>query len=508
MNQGMLPYFTTLFLMGLGTMLFFSICFLFLEFVSGKVNNKIYDTIASVVIIIGATGYIFTQSTGSVFMAQLVLGMVTISVVLILSFIKLTMLDYSILFAVFLIADRIVMLNEYFFGRTLYILILFISIMGISFVRLKTIRGNIFNVWFAFMMATLEGYIFEHIFNSLRVASSSIHSAPTKIIVWLLTASGLIVINLGLVYALKKRFNQYFYEINQMGKGYPAIEKRFIYVSMGILLAIAMIHLVYMIKYGFTYQVSQLLTIFCMLALVIQLLYLTLLFRVAHLKENLFNKEMENQSLIIYGADLEENLNSIKSIKHDIKNIFFTMGQFVEQSDNEDMKLFYQSKIYPFASDEIRKNDLYGKLLAIHNEQFRAFLYYKIFQALKAGVEIDFYFDFKGNKQAVGMDFTDLIRVLGILLDNGIEECVSVENGMIDLKISQNNDVLSYIIKNNVSASTKQIGIKAGSSSKGIERGKGLTIVQNIIQKYDCVTLNSYFEQESFVQRLNIYREL
>ena len=104
----------------------------------------------------------------------------------------------------------------------------------------------------------------------------------------------------------------------------------------------------------------------------------------------------------------------------------------------------------------------------------------------------------------IAMDFVDLIRVLGILLDNSIEECLNTPCGMIEIKISQNNDISSYTIKNSITAERKEIGVKAGQSTKGENRGNGLTIVQTILGKYDFVTLNSYFKEDFFVQNLNI----
>ena len=227
--------------------------------------------------------------------------------------------------------------------------------------------------------------------------------------------------------------------------------------------------------------------------------------RVSYLKDNLQDKLSENQNLILYSSNLEKNLGDIRGIKHDIKNIFFTMGTYVEQSENEDMKAFYQSEISPFANEEITKNDLYGKLMTVKNEQLKAFLYYKISQAVERNITVLVDISADSSSSDTAMDFIDLIRIVGILMDNAIEECFSLANGIITIKISQNNELISYKISNTTDPQKKETGIKAGVSSKGDNRGNGLIIVQNIIKKYGHIALNSYFQEDSFVQSLNVY---
>jgi two-component system sensor histidine kinase AgrC len=107
---------------------------------------------------------------------------------------------------------------------------------------------------------------------------------------------------------------------------------------------------------------------------------------------------------------------------------------------------------------------------------------------------------------AYAMEFTDLIRILGILLDNAIEECVELEHGSITIKISQNDDLISYAIKNTLRPENNDKTIKTGASEKGAGRGRGLLIVREILNKYDFVVLNTYYQDDGVVQNLAIYQ--
>jgi sensor histidine kinase regulating citrate/malate metabolism len=256
---------------------------------------------------------------------------------------------------------------------------------------------------------------------------------------------------------------------------------------------------------GFESSLPDFLNLLSPFALVIQVSFLIMIFRITWLKDNLKSKSLENQSLVAYSSGLEKNMDGIRNIKHDLKNIFLTMGSFVEQSGNPEIQAFYREKISPFANEEIVKSDLYGKLAAIDNEQLKAFMFYKITQAVERGIDVDLDISPRFPDSKKRMEFTDLVRVLGIFFDNAIEECMELEHGKLAVRISCNDDIVSYIIKNTVSPERKANGIRPNVSSKGSGRGAGLLIVRGILEDYDRVTLNSYFQDDCFVQNLVQY---
>jgi sensor histidine kinase YesM len=332
-----------------------------------------------------------------------------------------------------------------------------------------------------------------------------LNSNIEKIFVWGVAALATVVINLVIIFVMKRVFNKHFDEISRMGKAYPKTERFFIYNSIAILLIMSVAHGGYSLFNGINYALFNAFNLFSLFALIIQFSFLIFIFRITWLKDSLRNTTSENQSLAVYSSNLEKNINDIKNIKHDIKNIFLTMGNFVERSDDLEMQTFYREKINPFASDEIMKSDLYGKLTAIDNEQLKAFLFYKISQAVERGISFDLDISSSFSVAENFMEFYDLVRILGILLDNAIEECMELDSSVIAIKIARNNELISYSIRNTIQFETKWSGVRIGVSSKGSKRGNGLVIVKEIVGKYDFVTLNSYFQDDCFVQNLNLY---
>ena len=100
------------------------------------------------------------------------------------------------------------------------------------------------------------------------------------------------------------------------------------------------------------------------------------------------------------------------------------------------MQAFYREKINPFANGEIAKSDLHGKLSAVDSETLKSFLFRKITQALERGIELELDISPRFSASGASMELTDLVRVLGILLDNAIEECMRLGDGIIGMKLS------------------------------------------------------------------------
>lgn len=100
----------------------------------------------------------------------------------------------------------------------------------------------------------------------------------------------------------------------------------------------------------------------------------------------------------------------------------------------------------------------------------------------------------------------NLISIIGNLMDNAIEASEESDKKFIDIKIKE--DVLDYvfIIKNSTnnqeSYNTNAL-IQEGYSTKGNDRGFGLSVVKRIVKKYDGV-LNIKSENNIFIVRIDL----
>ena len=241
----------------------------------------------------------------------------------------------------------------------------------------------------------------------------------------------------------------------------------------------------------------------CTIIIMIQIIYIRLLVKSISVKEEMHLQENDLQQLAEYNRELENNMESIRNIKHDIKNLFLTMGGFVDKSGDEEMKVFYAKNIVPFTKQELQKNDLYMKLSNIHDESMKSFLYYKIMQGIDQNVDMDLQVQLDNTDNSFCMGQIDLIRILGILLDNAMEEA-KICNGTVVTTIKEDEREYIFSISNTVCQQTREKGVILGTTDKGLGRGNGLLIVNKLIRKYKNVLLNSFFKGDRFVQCLRI----
>jgi len=501
-----------------------------LGFIANKWPNKVV-TFAATMLALGVTiaPAVYWLIPGSNTMINLAVGFVMTATVFVLNFVKLRALDYAILFSCFAFLSRFVGIVRpirqvaHHFGLALTALLTLIAILAIYKIRLGKLKGNLFYCWFTVMLVFINGYVVTILFWRYIVRIGQAQTALVgALFVWGIAVSFVCGLSALLIYAIKRLFKKHFDNINRMGKAYPMIERFIIINSIGIFLLMGLAYyffgefnFTHDPTYGFIvtrqYPIIELTNLILLFSMTLQLFFIIMIYRLTWLQDNLKATAMENQSLAAYSSSLEKSMNDIKNIKHDVKNIFLTMGNFVERSGDKEMQAFYSKKISPFATDEIAKNDLLGKLAGLGNEQLKAFMFYKISQGIERDIDVKLditapvpNLGFSGN---FAIEFIDLVRILGVLLDNAIEECVEIPNGRIDIKISRNNEMFSCVIKNTVRPEIKERGIKPGTSTKGKNRGKGLVGIRNIIGKYDMVLLNSYFSERDFVQNLVVYAE-
>ncbi len=263
------------------------------------------------------------------------------------------------------------------------------------------------------------------------------------------------------------------------------------------------IHMLFFWLSESSYEIPLLWAGFSVMMVLIQIIYIRLLVKSISVKEEMRLQEKDLLQLAEYNRELEQNMEDLREIRHDIKNMFLTMGGFVGRSNDEEMKVFYEENIVPFAKRELQKNDLYAKLACIHSESLKSFLYFKIMQGIEQDVSMEL------QVQSADMDGiscigqTDLIRILGILIDNAVEEA-KLCKGTVEISMKEKEKEYLFSVGNTVRRQKRETGIAAGTTDKGPGRGNGLLIVDKLVRKYGNVLLNSFFKEEEFVQCLRI----
>ena len=249
---------------------------------------------------------------------------------------------------------------------------------------------------------------------------------------------------------------------------------------------------------------------------VITFFFILFIFISSSLLKNLHIKievEAERQKLEQqkkYIESLERNNNEIRKFKHDFNNIILGLEGYITNNEVDNIKLrdYFYNNIKDFNTKIELDNIVLSHLNNIKVPSIKNLLTNKIISAqnndFKVNIcienEID---DFYVNEM-------QLSRVLGIFLDNSLEAGLELDdNRFLELIILKVNKTIVIQITNtfkNTNLNIDQIN-ESGYSSKGENRGIGLSSANDIISKHNMI-LNTRIEDNLFKQILTIEGEL
>lgn len=444
--------------------------------------------------------YVLSVSIKSEFLYSLCLALLIYLQLGILRLLPFNMEDYVLIFSLVLFPSRLFNSTSAIVGILWIFVIVFLALYTTANISMKHLNGNHFSCYFLFIVLSISTYVFHlscFFLPSVLLKDNYIPSFLSTLIITLLLLISAAVF-------IRHQFYGQLLRLNYLGKKYQNIEKYFPLFSVLILFLFILIFLPFTALQLHNFLVSLLLPCLCLAILCAQFPFIVLLFKTAFYKDAATYQQWEKDEISSYYQNISSSLSEMAGMRHDIKNIFFTMGNFVDESDNPDMKKFFWEKIYPYSQKTILRSELLSKLYQIPSEPLRAFLNLKISQAIEHDVDVHLDFSLSPENFQTAIDIIDLTRILGILLDNAIEETVQITNGMIEIGIRNNETSCSYIIKNPLTLQSELTGIHSGQTTKGDGHGKGLLIVHQLLGQYPTAVLNTSIHNSIYIQCLNI----
>jgi two-component system, LytTR family, sensor histidine kinase AgrC len=127
--------------------------------------------------------------------------------------------------------------------------------------------------------------------------------------------------------------------------------------------------------------------------------------------------------------------------------------------------------------------------------------------------EISFDIEIDQTIQQVPIDQLALSRIFGILIDNALEAAEESSDPCVRLAIIEDEKHYVFILINSIKETAREpfspsLLQKENFSTKGRDRGLGLSIVQSIIQLYpEYLTLKTTQGRQEFCQTLFLKKE-
>ena len=202
-------------------------------------------------------------------------------------------------------------------------------------------------------------------------------------------------------------------------------------------------------------------------------------------------------------ALLEELQQEIRAFRHDFTNLFSGLTLQAQEGDLAGIQDFMKRTSSYF--DEKLGNEI-AQMDGLNNIQLyplRSLLATKLAKMRQLRI--------KGALEAMnpvncqlGMDTDDLLRALGILLDNAIE-AVPKGEGQVRVVLLQEEKELYLAVANNYEKSPDLSALtKKGYTTKGSGHGTGLTSYRRIVSRCRGCATRTYLKDGMFIQELHI----
>jgi len=215
-------------------------------------------------------------------------------------------------------------------------------------------------------------------------------------------------------------------------------------------------------------------------------------------------KKDEYEALQKYMMEIEKQFTEMRRFKHDYQNILVSLDDYIIEKDYDKLRKYYFDKI-KMVSERIMKNDFcLENLSRVKIREIKSIIAAKLMLAQELGIEVSF--EVKEDIEQIALDSVVFVRIIGILLDNAIEELVEIKQGKLIVGIFQENLSTVFIVQNTCRLDTPKVYQlkQAGFSTKGKGRGLGLSNLSELTQNYKNVSNEIHIMQDQFIQKFTI----
>lgn len=238
---------------------------------------------------------------------------------------------------------------------------------------------------------------------------------------------------------------------------------------------------------------------------VLTYIMVTTIVREYEINAKIMLKQNSYDNLQRYMAEIEELYQNIRVFRHDYMNIMVSMAGYMEDNNMEGLKRYYEQQIHPLSDILSKEKNVVASLRNLDIVELKSLISVKLNYALEMKIIVNV--EITEKISAVNMKSVELVRIMGILLDNAIEASQESDKPGIFFSIIKMEKNVAFIIKNTYvkqDIDYSKLG-SLGVSSKGGRRGIGLYNIKAIINEYDNVIMDTEYDEGYFTQLIEIY---
>ena len=281
--------------------------------------------------------------------------------------------------------------------------------------------------------------------------------------------------------------------LNILNKLSPKNRKIFLCISNTILMIITFIEFILL-----NIESHIIISLICLLVFIYMLINESL-----YIKDfnELKNSYAKIQLLELDNKTLNTKYDELSAFHHDFNNIIQTIGGLLSIEKYDNLKRYYRG--LKIDCQTLNDMEIFNNT-KINNPEILSLLINKYELAKQNGIRMNL--EIYSDLSKLSTDIFQIVRILGILLDNAIEASKECDEKILNIEFKFEENMQTIIIENsyiNREINTDTL-FKKGFSTKAGNTGLGLWKVNKILKHHKNLQLYTSKNSELFTQKLNI----
>ncbi|MCC9315552.1 GHKL domain-containing protein [Lactiplantibacillus plantarum] len=214
----------------------------------------------------------------------------------------------------------------------------------------------------------------------------------------------------------------------------------------------------------------------------------------------------QNTQLNEYLKSVEQQYLELRRFKHDYKNIMLSLQDSISNGSSSEQLPYFKELIAQRAIDTSLDSGKIAKIQHVGNETLRGLIVQKFFDAQTKGIELSLELD--QSEFIIKHNLVDVVRIVGNLLDNAIDAAKSTPDKQVTCAFNSLHETKEISVRN---STNKKLDVnkmfELGASTKGSQRGFGLSNVQQLVDKQKNFFLDVDSKNDRVIITLTILEE-
>lgn len=194
--------------------------------------------------------------------------------------------------------------------------------------------------------------------------------------------------------------------------------------------------------------------------------------------------------LTTYIQEVEKAYQSVRAFHHDFTNILLSMQETISTKEVGEIRKMYADILKQRHIIFVEHRQEIAKLKNVKILEVKSVIAAKILQADRHDISIEL--EITEVLADVPVDKLDMVRLLGIMLDNAIDEVLELASTkpIVRLAIFANGKSKYFVVENSMRQEKlpTHLILERGYSTKGSARGHGLANLETIVSNYPWVS--------------------